>query len=382
MPQGPLSGAKIVELAGIGPGPMCAMTLADMGATVIRIDRTQPSGLGTPKPPRYDLLLRNRRIVKVDLKKPEGVEFVLGLIEQSDGLIEGFRPGVTERLGLGPDACFKRNPRLAYGRMTGWGQDGPLSQAAGHDMNYIAITGALAAFRRKDSPPVPPLNLLGDYVGGVYLAMGMLAAMWESRSSGRGQVVDAAMCDTTAVMMTNFYGMRAAGIWSDEPGANILDGGAFYYEAYETKDGKHVSVGPIEGKFLEELYRLTGIDPATMPKQTDRARWEEGKQILAAKFREKTRDEWTALLEGSDACFAPILNMGEAPSHPHLKARGVFAEIDGAVQPMPAPRFSRTPSGVPTPPDLKSNAELDQALAAWRTDTAQVAALRAAGVLP
>jgi crotonobetainyl-CoA:carnitine CoA-transferase CaiB-like acyl-CoA transferase len=382
MPRGPLEGAKFVELAGIGPGPMCAMTLADMGATVIRIDRVEPSGLGTQKPPRYDLLLRNRRIVKVDLKRPEGVEFVLGLVEQSDGLIEGFRPGVTERLGLGPEDCFKRNPRLAYGRMTGWGQDGPLSQAAGHDLNYIAITGALAVIGRKGVPPVPPLNLLGDYVGGVYLAMGLLAAMWEAKRSGKGQVVDAAMCDTTAVMMTNFYGMNAAKLWNEEVGTNALDGGSFYYEVYETRDGKFVTVGPIEGKFFAELLRRLDVDPATMPKQTDRARWQEGKAVLAAKFKEKTRDEWTAILEGTDACFAPVLTMAEAPAHPHLKARGVFAEIDGAVQPMPAPRFSRTPSGVPTPPDLAANDDLDAALAGWSVDAGRVAELRRAGVVP
>jgi crotonobetainyl-CoA:carnitine CoA-transferase CaiB-like acyl-CoA transferase len=361
---------------------MCAMTLADMGATVIRIDRTQPSGIGTPKPPRYDLLLRNRRIIKVDLKQPDGVEFVLGLIGQADGLIEGFRPGVTERLGLGPDVCMARNPRLAYGRMTGWGQSGPLANAVGHDMNYIAITGALAAFQRPGAPPVPPLNLLGDYAGGVYLAMGMLAVMWEAKSSGKGQVIDAAMCDTTAAMMTNFYGMRAAGIWNDTPGTNSLDGGAFYYDVYETKDGRYVTVGPIEGKFLGELYRLLGFDAAAMPPQHDRSQWPAMKQKFAAKFREKTRDEWTALLQGSDACVAPVLTMAEAPDHPHLKARGVFTTVDGAVQPMPAPRFSRTPAGVPAPPDIRSNEELDLALAAWRTDPAQVARLRSSGVLP
>ncbi len=381
MNKGPLAGAKIIELAGIGPGPMCAMTLADLGATVLRIDRPTASDLGIPRPVKFDLLMRNRRVIRVDLKKPEGVEFVLKLVEDSDALIEGFRPGVTERLGLGPDVCLARNPKLVYGRMTGWGQTGPYAKAAGHDMNYIALTGALAAIGRAGQPPTPPLNFIGDYVGAMYLGLGMTAAMWEAKTSGKGQVVDAAMCDTSASFMTNFYGLFAAGMWSCERGTNILDSGAPFFDVYECKDGKWLSVAPIEAKFYEQFLRIAGIDPASMKPQNDRQHWAGNKVRIAAALKQKTRDEWAALYDGTDACVSPVLDFTEAPQHPHFKARQTFAEIDGVMQPMPSPRFSRTPPGVPTPPDKAGNDEAHLALAPWNLDETATAALKKSGVL-
>lgn len=381
MNKGPLAGAKIIELAGIGPGPMCAMTLADLGATVLRIDRPQPSDLGIPRPVKYDLLMRNRRVVKVDLKRPEGVEFVLKLVADSDALIEGFRPGVTERLGLGPDVCLARNPRLVYGRMTGWGQTGPYAKAAGHDMNYIALTGALAAIGRAGQPPTPPLNLIGDYVGAMYLALGIASAMWEAKGSGTGQVIDAAMCDAAASFMTNFYGLFASGMWTRERGTNILDSGAHFFDVYECKDGKWLSVAPIEAKFYDQFLAIAGIDPQSLLPQHDRKNWPENKKRIAETMRTKTRDEWAALYDGTDACVAPVLDFAEAPQHPHFKARGTFAEIGGVVQPMPSPRFSRTPPGVPAPPDEAGNDEAHIALAPWKLDADATAALKKSGVL-
>lgn len=364
--MGPLSGVKIVELAGIGPGPMCAMILADLGATVLRIERKVASGLGIERPLKYNLLLRGREQIAVDLKNPEGVEFVLSLIEEADGLIEGFRPGVTERLGLGPDVCLERNPRLVYGRMTGWGQTGPLAQAAAHDLNYIAITGALAAIGRKDQPPTPPLSVVGDLGGGaLYLAVGMLAAIIEAKTSGKGQVVDAAISDGTAHLMTNFHGLYGAGLMSLERGTNISDSGAPYYDVYECSDGKYVSVAPIEPKFFELLIEKLGFAAGELPAQNDRSRWPELREKLAQRFKEKTRDAWTEELEGTDACFAPVLDLDEVQNHPHMKAREVYQEIDGVLQPAPAPRFSRTPPAQPRPARSFEQTPVEEALAKW-----------------
>jgi crotonobetainyl-CoA:carnitine CoA-transferase CaiB-like acyl-CoA transferase len=351
MAMGPLAGLKVLEFAGIGPGPMCAMLLADLGATVLRLDRKKPSGLGTPRPLRYNLLFRNRPAIAVDLKDGVDVELALRLVEKADALIEGFRPGVMERLGLGPEVCFARNPRLVFGRMTGWGQSGPLAMAAAHDLNYIALTGALHAIGRKGQPPTPPLNLVGDFGGGaLYLAMGMLAALLEAKGSGKGQVVDAAIVDGTASLLTSFYGMHAGGIVTDERGTNANDTGAYFYDVYECADGKWISIAVIEPKFHDELMRLLGIDPATLPPQRDPKSWPAMRERLAGIFRMRDRAAWCALLEGTDACFAPVLSGAEAPAHPHMAARGTFIEVDGVVQPAPAPRFSRTPPGAPKPP--------------------------------
>jgi len=381
--MGPLAGIKIVELTGIGPGPMCGMLLADLGATVLRIDRTQPSDLGVPRPLRYDLLLRGRPCLALDLKDPTGRALALRLIEHADALIEGFRPGVTERLGLGPEDCLTRNPRLVYGRVTGWGQEGPLAQAAGHDLNYIALAGAVHAFGRQSQPPTPPLNLIGDFGGGaLYLAFGVVCGLLEAKRSGRGQVVDAAMVDGATSLMTAFFGMMAAGLGSHERGTNILDTGSHFYEVYQCADGRWISVAAIESKFYAELLRRLDIDPATMPsQQMDREHWPEAKARLAALFKTRTRDEWCAVLEGTDACFAPVLTTDEAPEHPHNKMRQTFVEIDGIVQPAPAPRFSRTVPDLPTPPQPPSGLDEAEAILADWLDPAEIEALRAAGTL-
>ncbi len=379
--MGPLAGVKIVELAGIGPGPMCAMLLADLGATVLRVERKVDAGLGIARPLKYNLLLRGRKQIAVDLKSRAGVDFVLSLVEEADGLIEGFRPGVTERLGLGPEDCLARNPKLVYGRMTGWGQEGPLSQAAAHDLNYIAITGALAAIGRKDQPPTPPLSLVGDLGGGaLYLAFGMLAAMIEARTSGKGQVVDAAISDGTAHLMTNFHGMRAAGMMSLDRGTNYSDSGAPFYDVYECADGRYISVAPIEAKFFELLVEKIGLKLSDLPPQNDRTRWPEMREHFAARFKEKTMAEWTELLEGTDACFAPVLTMDEAPDHPHMKARNVYLDIDGVVQPAPAPRFSRTVPADPVAAKAASATLTNEALAGWSI-AAQIAEWTAAGAI-
>ncbi|SLN59729.1 CaiB/BaiF CoA transferase family protein [Oceanibacterium hippocampi] len=379
--MGPLKGRKIVEIAGIGPGPMCAMLLADLGAEVVRVDRTVDSGLGLRRgkgdDSAYNLLARGRKSVAVDLKKPEGVETVLRLVEQADGLIEGFRPGVTERLGIGPDVCLERNPRLVYGRMTGWGQHGPLAQAAGHDINYIALTGALHAIGRKDSGPVPPLNLVGDFGGGaLYLAFGIVAAMLEAERSGKGQVVDAAMTDGAASLMTIFYGMHASGMWRDERGVNVLDTGSHFYEVYETADGKHVSIGSIEPKFYAELVRLAGLEGEELAPQMDPANWPGLRARFAEIFRRKTREEWCAIMEGTDVCFAPVLSLAEAPGHPHNKARETFVEVAGIVQPNVAPRFSRTPGAVRMPP-AKAGEHSREILADWGFSEQEIGSLLA-----
>jgi len=369
---GPLAGVRILEIAGIGPAPLCAMILADMGATVLRVERPEPSGLGLDRPTPFNLANRSRHSAIVDLKKPAGVETALALLEKADALIEGFRPGTMERLGLGPDACLERNPRLVYGRVTGWGQQGPLAKAAGHDLNYLALTGALDAIGRDGQPPTPPLNLVADYGGGaLYLAVGILAALVEARSSGHGQVVDAAMVDGVGSLMTPTFGLQAGGVHTGERGTNHLDSGAPFYEVYECADGKYVSVAPIEAKFRAELFRLIGIDGKWVALAEEQARWPELKKLLAERFRTRTRDEWTALLEGTDACFAPVLSTREAPHHPHARARGAFVEVAGIVQPAPAPRFSRTPSAMPTPPEEPGQSTAT-ALAEWGLDAHRI----------
>ncbi len=379
--MGPLSGYRIIEFAGIGPAPMCAMLLSDMGAEVLLIDRTASAGLGIAMQPKYNLLNRGRRSVALDLKQPKAAEVIFRLIERADALIEGFRPGVMERLGIGPDRCLARNPRLVYGRMTGWGQEGPLAHAAGHDINYIALIGALHSVGRKGQAPVPPLNLVGDFGGGaLYLALGVVAGLLEAQKSGKGQVVDTAMVDGAASLMTAIYGMHGAGIWNNNLGENILDTGAHYYEVYETRDGKHVAVGSIEAKFYDELLRLSGLKGEKLPEQNDRSAWPAMKERLAAIFRTKTRDEWCRIMEGSEICFAPVLSMEEAPRHPHNRHRRTFVEDDGVVQPAPAPRFSRTPSAIQRPP-AKPGEHTEEALRDWGFGPEELKRLAAAGVI-
>jgi crotonobetainyl-CoA:carnitine CoA-transferase CaiB-like acyl-CoA transferase len=368
-----LAGVRIIEFAGIGPAPMASMLLADMGATVLRIDRVAESGLGVPVPQRYDFTRRSRATIGLDLKNPAAVEFALKLIDGSDALLEGFRPGVMERLGLGPDVCLRRNPRLAYGRVTGWGQQGPLAHAAGHDMNYIALTGALHAIGREGQKPTPPLNLVGDYGGGaLYLVTGLLAAIIAARSTGVGQVVDAAMVDGALSLMTPIYAMAEAGRMGGPRGTNYLDSGAYFYEVYECSDGGLISIASIEAKFHAELLQRLEIDPAGMPAQHDRAGWPAWKEKLAAIFRTRTRDDWCSRLEGTDVCFAPVLSMQEAHAHPHNQARGAFIEVDGVRQPAPAPRFGTTTLDTPRAPGAVTPAE---ALAAWGVSEAELAAL-------
>lgn len=371
--MGPLAGVRVLEFAGIGPGPMAAMVLADLGATVLQLDRVVPSGLGVEKPVRFDLLTRGRPSLAVDLKHPEGVALALRLLERSDASIEGFRPGTMERLGLGPDIALLRNPRLVYGRMTGFGQFGPLAAAAGHDLNYIALTGALAAIGRKDGKPTPPLNLLGDFAGGsLYLALGIVCALFEARGSGRGQVIDAAITDGTAHLMTMIYGLHGAGLHGLERGTNLLDSGSPIYDVYECADGRYVSVAPIEMKFRTELLRLLEVEATGDDTELRRT--------LEARFRSKTRDEWCRLLEGTDACFAPVLSMDEAPDHPHNRARSTFVTIDGVVQPAAAPRFSRTAPDPPTSPEA-SGAGGRKALSDWGFADHEVDALDRSGAV-
>jgi alpha-methylacyl-CoA racemase len=374
--MGPLTGYRIIELAGIGPGPMCAMLLSDMGAEVLRIDRTADAGLGIATETKYALLNRGRRSLALDLKKPEAIGALLKMVEKADGLIEGFRPGVTERLGLGPDVCLKRNPRLVYGRMTGWGQEGPMAHAAGHDINYIALSGALHSIGRRGEAPVPPLNLVGDFGGGaLYLALGVVAGLLEAQKSGKGQVVDAAMVDGAASLMTAIYGIHGSGRWTDNRGDNILDTGAHYYDVYETKDGKYISIGSIETKFYDELLELSGLKREELARQNDRDAWPAMKQKVAAIFKTKSRDEWCKIMEGSDVCFAPVLSMAEAPHHPHNRHRGTFLEEDGVVQPGPAPRFSRTPSKIQRPP-ARAGEHSEEVLRDWGFSPAELEQLR------
>jgi alpha-methylacyl-CoA racemase len=379
--SGPLAGLKIIEIAGIGPGPFCAMMLADMGAEVIRVDRAGSVMGGDPATPPSDVLNRGRRSIGVDLKHPDGVETVLSLIEVADGLIEGFRPGVMERLGLGPDAALARNPKLVYGRMTGWGQDGPYAPTAGHDINYIALAGALDPIGRRGEAPVPPLNLVGDFGGGgMLLAYGLVCGLLSAQRTGEGQVVDAAMVDGAAVLTTMFHAFRAMGIWEDERGTNLLDTGAHFYDVYETADGKYVSIGSIEPQFYAELLRLTGLDAEELPWQHDKPQWPALKERLAAVFKAKTRDAWCEVMEGSDVCFAPVLSLGEAPEHPHNVHRQTFLELDGVVQPAPAPRFSATPASVQRPP-AHAGQHTDEVLAAWGFDADRITKLRDASAI-
>jgi alpha-methylacyl-CoA racemase len=379
--MGPLAGIKVIELAGLGPCPMCAMLLAELGATVLRIDRKEPVELGLSRPLRYDLLRRSRKAIPLNLKSPDAAEMVLQLVESADALIEGFRPGVAERLGLGPEQCLERNPRLVYGRVTGWGQSGPLKDAAGHDLNYIAITGVLNAIGRRGQPPSIPLNLVGDFGGGaLYLALGVLAGILEARQSAKGQVVDAAMVDGAASLATMFFGFHAAGMLSAERGSNAIDSGSHFCNVYECADGRWISISPTEGRFHAELLRRLEIEPETVGDQMDRDNWPNAYRVLAEKFKMKTRDEWSELLEGTDACFAPVLSWDEAPQHAHLRARGTFVEVDGVMQPAPAPRFSRTVLDPPVPPQEISRSNTDAALAQWLDDV-KIARLRAAGTI-
>jgi alpha-methylacyl-CoA racemase len=379
--MGPLAGIKIVELAGIGPGPYGAMLLADLGADVVRIDRSGNVTGGDPDNPPADITNRSRRSVGVDLKHPDGVATVLDLVAGADALIEGFRPGVMERLGLGPEVCLERNPKLVYGRMTGWGQEGPYASTAGHDINYIALAGVLEPLGRAGEQPTPPINLVGDFGGGgMMLAFGICAALLEAQRSGQGQVVDAAMIDGAASLMTMTWSFRHMGMWHDERGTNLLDTGAHFYDTYETADGRYVSIGSIEPQFYAELLRLTGLEGEELPWQHDRSQWPALKERFAAIFRSKTRDEWCELMEGTDVCFAPVLAMDEAPQHPHIAQRGTFTEVAGLTQPAPVPRFSRTPGGVSRPP-AHAGQHTDEALADWGLAADVVAARRAAGAI-
>jgi len=382
---GPLRGVRAVEIAGIGPGPFAGMLLADAGADVVRVDRPDagapgggPGGTGP-----VDVVGRGRRSIAVDLKSSRGVEVVLRLVEGADVVFEGFRPGVAERLGIGPDVCLARNPALVYGRMTGWGQEGPLAQAAGHDIAYIALAGALGLVGRPEEPPPPPVNVVGDYGGGgMLLAFGVVCALLEARSTGRGQVVDAAVVDGTALLTALFHGLRAAGRWRDARSANLLDGGAPFYRSYECADGRHVAVGALEPKFTAELLDRLGIGPDDEMRRRwyDPAAWPELHERVAELFRTRSRDEWCALLEGTDACVAPVLSLAEAPGHPHNVARGTFTEVAGVVQPAPAPRFSATPGAVVRPPPLPGQ-HTDEVLRECGYGDREIAELRASSAV-
>ena len=378
--MGPLTGVRILEFAGIGPAPFCGMLLADLGADLVRIDRIGGAGL-FGLDPRLDLPNRGKRSVALDLKHLDGRATALRLVGRADALLEGFRPGVMERLGLGPEACLGRNPRLVYGRMTGWGQHGPLAPRAGHDIDYIALSGALHAIGRAPGPPAPPLNLVGDFGGGaLYLALGVLAGLLESARSGRGQVVDAAIVDGVASLLTPTYGLLHAGLWRDRRAQNLLDGGCPWYDVYETRDGKHVAVGAIEPPFYEALLAGLGIDPATLPGQWDRDRWPELRKRFAEAFKQLTRDEWAARFADTDACVAPVLSLTEAAAHPHAAVRESFLEWDGVKQPGPAPRFSRTPGSVRHGPP-EPGAHTTEVLVEWGFSRSEVIALRESGAV-
>jgi alpha-methylacyl-CoA racemase len=380
---GPLTGYRIIEIAGIGPGPFAAMLLSDMGAEVIRVERAQSVRGPAPDTAHFDVMLRNRRNIALDLKNPDGVATLLDLVEHADALIEGFRPGVMERLGVGPDDCFARNPKLVFGRMTGWGQEGPYSLAAGHDINYISLAGALAHFSREGEAPVPPLNMVGDFGGGgMFLAYGVVCALLEAQRSGQGQVVDTAMVDGASVLMSMFWAFRSAGLFDEnQPGTNLLDTGAHFYDVFQCSDGTYISLGSIEPQFYAELLRLTGLDgDPEFARQMDRSMWRPLKDRLRAIFLTKTRDEWCALMEHTDVCFAPVLTMGEAAVHPHNVARGTFIEVAGVTQPRPAPRFSRTVPEVvsaPAHPGQHSRA----ILADWGLPAERIEALVASGAV-
>lgn len=393
-PQGALAGLRIIEIAAIGPVPLCGMLLADQGADVVRIDRLEASGLGVAMAPRFDVNARGRRSLALDLKQPAGRDTLLRLLDGADVLLEGLRPGAMERLGLGPDECLARQPRLVYGRMTGYGQTGPLAQTAGHDLNYLALTGALHAIGAADgqgspggpggsaaaSKPIPPLNLVADYGGGaLYLAFGVMAALHERQRSGHGQVVDAAMVDGAASLASIFFGLQAAGQWDDTRGSNLLDGGAPFYDTYATADGRHVALAPLEPKFFARFAARAGLDSRFVQRQYDRGLWPEMRAAIAALLVQKTRDEWVVLMEGSDACLAPVLSFAEAPQHAHAAARGAFIDIGGVVQPAPAPRFSRSTAARPGPAP-EPGAHTRELLAEAGLDAAQIDALLAAGV--
>lgn len=374
---GPLTGLKVIEMVGLGPAPFCAMLLADMGAEVIRVQRP---GQVLGERARFDVLARGRRAIALDLRQREGVETLLQLVESADALIEGFRPGVMERLGLGPAPCLQRNPKLVYGRMTGWGQSGPLAQVAGHDINYIALAGALHAIGRPGEKPVVPHNYIGDFGGGgMLLGFGVLCALLEAQRSGKGQVVDAAMTDGTALLSAMMYGFRAAGRLGDERGANLLDGGAHFYDTYECADGRFIALGAIEPQFYAELLTRCGIDDPQFQRQMDPSQWPQLKAKLAALFQQRSRAQWCDLLEGSDACFAPVLDWAEAAGHPHNRERGTYLELDGVLQPAPAPRFSRTPAATPTPAPGAPQSEA--VLRDWGLSDERIADLQQAGVI-
>ncbi len=378
--SGPLSGIKVVEIAGIGPGPFAAMMLADMGADVVRVDRAQ-SVAGNFDRPNLEVLNRGRRSIGVDLKHPEGVETVLRLVEQADALVEGFRPGVAERLGIGPDTCLARNPRLVYGRMTGWGQDGPYAQAAGHDINYIALGGALGHFGRAGGKPTPPINIVGDFGGGgMLMAFGVACALVEAGRSGAGQVIDAAMVDGSAILMAMMWGFRSLGMWGPF-GTNVLDTGAPFYDTYETADGSFISLGSLEPQFYAELIERLGLsDDVALGDQMNQSMWPELRERFTALFKSRTRDEWCEVLEMTDVCFAPVLTMDEAVDHPHLQARGTIVEDHGVLQPAPAPRFSRTPGAIQRPPAWPGQ-HTDEVLGDWGFGAEEVEALRAGGAV-
>ncbi|HIA58816.1 MAG TPA: CoA transferase [Gammaproteobacteria bacterium] len=375
--MGPLKGIRVIEMAGIGPGPFCAMMLSDMGAEVVRIDRLSHKGAGS----RANVLNRGRRSLALDLKTPQGVETTLALIDEADVLIEGFRPGVMERLGLGPEPCLERNPKLVYGRMTGWGQSGPLAQAAGHDINYISIAGALGAMGYADRPPAPPLNLVGDFGGGaMYLLSGVLAALIERSNSGQGQVIDAAMTDGTASLLSPFFGLMAMNLWTTDRSSNKLDGGAHYYGSYECRDGKHISIGSIEPQFYTLLLEKCEITDESFLAQQDQSGWPDLRNKLETLFKTKTRDDWCAIMEGTDVCFAPVLNLKEASHHPHNEARATYVDFEGVTQPAPAPRFSRTQG------EIQSSAALagehsEQVLRDWGLDETRIDELKVAAAI-
>jgi alpha-methylacyl-CoA racemase len=381
---GPLAGLRVIEMVGLGPCPFAAMMLADMGAEVIRIDRKAAQGAAGPFPmlgTKYDVMARGRRSLALDLKQPQAREVLLQLVDKADVLLEGFRPGVMERLGLGPDECIARNPKLVYGRVTGWGQHGPLSQSAGHDINYVALTGMLHAMGAAGEPPTPPLNLVGDFGGGaMMLAFGVACAVLEARQSGKGQVVDAAMTDGASLLGAMMYGLRAHGSWNDAREANMLDGGAPFYASYACADGKFIAVGAIEPQFYRQLLELAGAADPAFEAQWRSADWPDLKEKFAAIFKTRTRDDWCARLEGTDACFAPVLDMAEAPQHPHNRARGTFVEVDGVTQPAPAPRFSRTAAETPTSPRAPG-ADSAAILADWGIAADAIETLSAAKVI-
>jgi alpha-methylacyl-CoA racemase len=378
--MGPLAGVKVVEIAGIGPGPFCAMLLADLGADVIRVDRADRVRGNDHDVPPGDIMNRGRRSIGVNLKDPEGVGVVLELMEKAEMCLEGFRPGVAERLGIGPDECLGRNPALIYGRMTGWGQTGPYAQTAGHDLNYIALSGTLSTLGRAGEAPTPPLNLLGDFGGGgLMLAFGLVAALVEARSSGEGQVVDAAMVDGSATLATFIHGFRASGIWDDERGTNMLDTGAHFYDVYECSDGEYISIGSIEPQFYAEMLDKLGFTAEELP-QMDKERWPELKEVVADRVRSKSRAEWCEILEGSDVCFAPVLSMAEAPEHPHNVERKTFVDIAGVTQPAPAPRFSRTEASIERPPP-HAGQHTDEVFEDWGLDVSTLSTRRDSGAI-